>query len=164
LPELGKITAAGGPEKDPAGKHHKKEIKAILERAVRLARRLPDKLQEETLKKIYTIAEQAGGCLQMIPLNNLDQKKELDEMVFHLKGVVEAAQEITAQMQLLDATIDDDLDRATDAMGALEAEIYTHLAYHTKELRKPFSRLFRSLCRELDKQEKARARDLTPET
>jgi hypothetical protein len=93
----------------------------------------------------------------MISVPNLEARKELDEVLFHLKGLVEAAQEITAQMQLLDATMDTDLDRATDAMGALEAEIYTHLAYHTKELRKPFTRLFRALCRKLDKQEKERA-------
>lgn len=62
--ELGKITAAGGPEKDPSGKHHPKEIKAMLDRAARLAKRLPGKLGAQTLEKIYALAEQAGVPLQ----------------------------------------------------------------------------------------------------
>jgi hypothetical protein len=98
----------------------------------------------------------------MIALSNLEIKKELEEVVFHLKGFAEATQEILAQMQLLDSTIDKDLDRATDAMGALEAEIYTHLAYHMKELRRPFSRLFRELCKKLDQQEEGDADGLVP--
>jgi hypothetical protein len=86
-------------------------------------------------------------------LYNLENKKEFEELVYHLKGLIEAAQEITAQAQVLDSAIDSDLDRATDAMGALEAEIYTHLAYHAKELRKPFLRTFRALCEGLDSAE-----------
>jgi hypothetical protein len=85
----------------------------------------------------------------MINLPSLESKKELADVAFHLTGFAEAAEEIISQMIILDATIDSDLGRATDAMGALEAEIYTHLAYHVKELRKPFSRLFRALCNEI---------------
>lgn len=92
----------------------------------------------------------------MISLPSLEAKRELEELVYHFKGFVEAAEEISNQMKLLDTTIDDDLDRATDAMGRLEAEIYTHLAYHMKELRKPFKRLFRKLCKELETQEEDR--------
>jgi hypothetical protein len=95
----------------------------------------------------------------MRTLPKMEAKEETKEVAFHLKGLAEAVQEITAQMQLLDAAIDKDLERATDAMGALEAEIYTHLAYHMKELRRPFSRLFRALCRELEKQEKDPSRE-----
>jgi len=90
----------------------------------------------------------------MKTLATLEAKEEIEDVVFHLKGLVEATQEIAAQIELLDETIDNDLDRAAGAMGALEAEIYTHLAYHMKELRKPFRRLFRAMCSELDKQEK----------
>jgi RHS repeat-associated protein len=61
--ELGKINAAGGPDKDPAGKHHKIEIKAILERAQRIAKRLPGKLKKQVLQRIQSIAEEAGVTL-----------------------------------------------------------------------------------------------------
>lgn len=96
----------------------------------------------------------------MTALPNLEARKDLEEVVHHLKGLVEATEEISAQMKILDATIGNDLDRATDAMGRLEAEIYTHLAYHVKELRKPFSRLFHALGRELEGQEKDHAKDM----
>lgn len=63
LTELGKITAAGGPEKDPAGKHHQAEIKAMLTRAEKIAKRLPTKLRTQTLQIIQQIAQRAGITL-----------------------------------------------------------------------------------------------------
>lgn len=63
LTELGKITAAGGPEKDPAGKHHQAEIKAMLTRAEKIAKRLPTKLRTQTLQIIQQIAQRAGVTL-----------------------------------------------------------------------------------------------------
>jgi hypothetical protein len=62
--ELNKISATGRPENDPAGKHHQKEIKAILDRAAKVAKRLPGKLREQALKKINEIAQQAGVTLK----------------------------------------------------------------------------------------------------
>lgn len=86
----------------------------------------------------------------MINLPNLTSKSELDELVYHLKGFVEAAEVIRAQIGVLDATIDSNPEAATDAMGRLRAEIYTHLAYHMKEMRRPFLRLFHDLCSDLE--------------
>ncbi|HEX4956000.1 MAG TPA: RHS repeat-associated core domain-containing protein, partial [Thermoanaerobaculia bacterium] len=63
--EFGKIQAAGGPENDPDGEHHKTEIKAVLERAARLTKRLPGKLRDATLKLIDELAEQAGVVLEL---------------------------------------------------------------------------------------------------
>jgi RHS repeat-associated protein len=57
---LGKVNSAGGPGKDPDFNHHKKEIKAFLEKALQVARRLPRKAQEEAVKRIFNIAEQVG--------------------------------------------------------------------------------------------------------
>ena len=58
--ELGKIGAAGGPEKDPDFKGHQREIKAMLERAKKVAQRLPKKLRNRFLDEIKRIADDAG--------------------------------------------------------------------------------------------------------
>jgi len=60
LIQVGKIAAAGGPDRDPDHEHHKTEIKAALERASRMAKRLPKKLQTKVLQKINQIADSAG--------------------------------------------------------------------------------------------------------
>lgn len=56
IEHLGKIGAAGGPEKDPDFKHHKDEIKAALKRALRVANRLPGKLRDASIERIKEIA------------------------------------------------------------------------------------------------------------
>lgn len=86
----------------------------------------------------------------MTNLPNLEAKIELEELVFHLKGILEAAEVVRIQIELLDKSIDNDLERATDVLGRLRAELYTHLPYHLKELRKPFLKLSHSLYGELE--------------
>lgn len=90
----------------------------------------------------------------MLRLDNLDSKKDLEDVLYHFRGLLEAAEEIRSKIQLVDQSIDEDLERATDSMGRLQAEIYTHLAYHMKELRQPFARWFRLSCKVLEKTEK----------
>jgi RHS repeat-associated protein len=58
--ELARMGAAGGPDKDPDGKHHQTEIKAMLSKALQKAKRLPTKLREGATKRILEIAEKAG--------------------------------------------------------------------------------------------------------
>lgn len=87
----------------------------------------------------------------MITLPSLEAREDLDELVYHFKGLIEAVDEISRQMKLLDSSLDSDPEGAADAMGALEAQIYTHLTYHMKELRKPFVRFFRDSTRALAK-------------
>jgi hypothetical protein len=60
--ELGKIGAAGGPEKDPDFRHHQKEIKAMLDRARRIAERLPKKAQEKLMEQIERLRH--GAAIQ----------------------------------------------------------------------------------------------------
>jgi hypothetical protein len=59
--QLGKGYSAGGPRNDPDFKHHKGEIKAMLDRAVKLAKRLPRKALEEIMKHKYARSEVAWG-------------------------------------------------------------------------------------------------------
>lgn len=59
MTHLAKIEAAGGAGGDPAGDHHRKEIKSFLERAKRVAERLPTKLRESSLRKIDELAKRA---------------------------------------------------------------------------------------------------------
>jgi RHS repeat-associated protein len=58
--QLDNIAAAGGPGQDPDFRHHQKEIKAILDRAVKVAKRLPGRLQNKVLRRIQDIADKAG--------------------------------------------------------------------------------------------------------
>jgi hypothetical protein len=60
---LDKMTAAGGPGKDPDAPHHKAGIRAALQRAERIAQRLPTKLRQIALRKIQQLATQAGVTL-----------------------------------------------------------------------------------------------------
>jgi RHS repeat-associated protein len=60
LAHIEKISAAGGPEKDPDFDHHQKEIKSFLENAKRAVNKLPGKLQDLYLRAIEEIAAKAG--------------------------------------------------------------------------------------------------------
>ncbi|MCD4748225.1 MAG: RHS repeat-associated core domain-containing protein [Thermoanaerobaculales bacterium] len=60
---LGKIASAGGPDQDPDFNHHKKEIKAFLDKAAKVAKRLPKKQQQNALRRIQWIARQVGVTL-----------------------------------------------------------------------------------------------------
>ncbi len=62
--DLGKMSAAGGPDQDPAGNHHKSEIRAYLERAKEIAKDLPGKSRDLALKAIQELANQAGVHLR----------------------------------------------------------------------------------------------------
>jgi RHS repeat-associated protein len=62
--DLAKIGSAGGPEKDPAGNHHRAEIKNYLDRAKSLAERLPGKVRDTALRAIRELADQAGVRLK----------------------------------------------------------------------------------------------------
>lgn len=86
----------------------------------------------------------------MINLPNLEAKEDHRELAYHLKGIVEASEVIRDQIELLDRTINSELEVAADAMGRLQAELYTHLTYHLKQLRRPFLKLSHSLSKELD--------------
>lgn len=50
----------GWPGKDPDFKHHKGEIKAMLDRALRVAKRLPKKAYEEALRQAREIGSEVG--------------------------------------------------------------------------------------------------------
>jgi len=60
LIHLDKIGTAGGPGKDPDFNHHKGEIKAFLDRALRLAQRLPKGAYEKILQQVQEIGSQVG--------------------------------------------------------------------------------------------------------
>jgi RHS repeat-associated protein len=60
LIHLDKIGSAGGPGRDPDFNHHKGEIKAFLDRALKLAKRLPKKSYELILQQVRDIGSQVG--------------------------------------------------------------------------------------------------------
>ena len=55
-----KVGSAGGPDQDPDFKHHKNEIRAFLEKARDVAKRLPKNAREEAMQKIRDIASKVG--------------------------------------------------------------------------------------------------------
>lgn len=81
-------------------------------------------------------------------LRNMESREDLEEFVYHLKGLVEASETISLQASALDEALSQDDERAADILGRLRAEIYTHLTYHLKELRRPFLRLEKNLDKE----------------
>lgn len=99
----------------------------------------------------------------MTDLPSLEAKEDLEELVFHLKGILDAVEVVRLQIALLDKTIDCDLGQATDALGRLRAELYTHVPYHLKELRRPFLKLSNSLSHEMEKAASAAVMDPEPE-
>jgi RHS repeat-associated protein len=60
---INKIGSAGGPENDPDFDHHRKEIKAFLEKARDTASRLPRKAKEQAMQKIQEIATKIGVAI-----------------------------------------------------------------------------------------------------
>jgi hypothetical protein len=81
----------------------------------------------------------------MREFSRIEKVEDLEEFVFHLRGVLEAADVIREQARELDQVFDSDTEVASDVLGRLRAELYFHLPYHMKELRRPFLKLQKRL-------------------
>jgi hypothetical protein len=81
----------------------------------------------------------------MSELSRMEKAADLEEFVYHLRGILEAGDVIREQAKALDQAFDIDTETAADILGRLRAELYFHLPYHMKELRKPFLRMRQKL-------------------
>ncbi|HBL29382.1 MAG TPA: hypothetical protein DD490_21325 [Acidobacteria bacterium] len=74
-------------------------------------------------------------------LQQLLEKDSSSPVAFHLSGLLEAGESIRAHLLGLDALAEGDRDQYADKLADLQIELYSHLAYHLKELRNPLKRL-----------------------
>jgi len=84
------------------------------------------------------------------PLASPARRRAVD---YHLDGLIEAGEAIKNYVESLRSASDHDLNKIADALSELEIEIYFHLRYHMKELRKPFKLLHDAAYRQLDERE-----------
>lgn len=80
-------------------------------------------------------------------LAKLRQKNPSSAAAYHLEGILEAHDNIRALLTKLDE--DADPESNAEAISYLQVEIYSHLAYHMKELRRPLKRLIDAAYRDL---------------
>lgn len=73
--------------------------------------------------------------------SQLREKDPSSAVAFHLEGVLDADERIRAHLAKLDQHFRRDPDAAADTLVDLQVELYSHLAHHLKELRKPLEAL-----------------------
>jgi hypothetical protein len=76
------------------------------------------------------------------------------EFEYHLDGLLEAAALARQQARNLKAHLDTDLEKTAEVLSKLDVEIFFHLDYHLKHLRRPFRRLHNLAYARLDEEEK----------
>lgn len=94
----------------------------------------------------------------MKPSRKLLSKKERREIEYHLKGLAEAGALIERHTRTLKSSLDTDLEQAARSLADLEVQVFFHLDYHQKHLRRPFKRLVKLVYKRLDAAELAPGR------
>lgn len=69
-------------------------------------------------------------------------------VAYHLEEILEIEGKIRAHLQKLDAVFGVDRDSTAETLVYLQVEIYDHLGYHLKELRKPLGRMISGMFSE----------------
>lgn len=72
---------------------------------------------------------------------NLDAQGENEELLFHLKGILEVEGNIRKIIEVLDRSLGKDQEKAATALSYLYVEIFHHLLYHMKCTRAPLRQL-----------------------
>jgi len=83
-------------------------------------------------------------------LKNLAASQKYNEVVFHLEEILGVIEEVQKLALLFDSQLPVDLDSATDTLGDLNAQLFTHLVHHLKSVRRPFMEMFDGLCDQLE--------------
>ncbi|MFY9824606.1 MAG: hypothetical protein WAM82_24730 [Thermoanaerobaculia bacterium] len=76
-------------------------------------------------------------------LVELRKKNPSSAVAYHLEGLLESHENIRHLLAKLGESASD-LESTAETLTHLQVEIYTHLAYHMKELRRPFKLLLAS--------------------
>lgn len=100
--------------------------------------------------------------MQKLKIARLERDEDLRELLYHIKGIVEAAENVADLTAQLNDTYRRDAETYAKTSSLLEVEALEHLGYHVKQLRKPLRRLERSAYGSSDtKKRPARPRRVT---
>jgi len=83
-------------------------------------------------------------------VKRLERDETLREFLYHIKGIVEASDNIADLAKTLDGTYQRDAETFADTSSLIEVQALHHLGYHVKSLRAPLRRLQRQAYAQLD--------------
>lgn len=92
-----------------------------------------------------------------LKIDRLEEDESLRAFRYHIRGIVEAAENVAGLMQRMNRSYQRDVDDYAEASSLLEVEALDHLGYHVKQLRTPLRRLQRDAYAELDSKKPAKA-------
>jgi hypothetical protein len=96
-----------------------------------------------------------------LKLGRLEGREELKDVLYHIRGILEVQSTIVELLIGLDECWGRDKEKKGEILGRIEAEVFFHLKYHIRELKRPFEILIGpgyTLQAELD-DEKAQVRE-----
>jgi hypothetical protein len=82
-------------------------------------------------------------------LSKLREEDPSSAAAYHLEGLLEAQDNIRSLLAKLDKGSALDPEGTAETLTYLQVEIYSHLAYHMKELRRPLKRLIDAAYKDL---------------
>ena len=82
-------------------------------------------------------------------LKSLREKDPSGPIAYHLEGLLEAMERTRTQMAQVDEALDLDPEELAGRLVDLQIEIFDHIGYHMKQLRRPFQRLIDAAYKEL---------------
>jgi hypothetical protein len=82
-------------------------------------------------------------------LEALREKDPSSAIAYHLEGLLEAMERARWQMAHVDAAVNLDPEELAGRLVDLQIEIFDHIGYHMKQLRRPFQRLIDAAYRDL---------------
>lgn len=88
-------------------------------------------------------------------LEKLREQDASSAVAYHLEGILEAAGNVRNLMDKIGEAWGLDTESAAETITYLQVEIYSHLSYHLKELRRPLRQLEKSVYSEIKEQESA---------
>lgn len=83
-------------------------------------------------------------------LTRLEHDERLRAFRYHIRGIVEATENVIDIIADLNAAYERDADKFATMTSRLEVEALDHLGYHVKSLRTPLRRLQRDAYAQLD--------------
>jgi hypothetical protein len=85
-----------------------------------------------------------------VKLNRLEGNERLRAFRYHIKGIVEAAENITGLVKRMNDSYQRDATEYAETSSLLEVEALDHLGYHVKQLRRPLLQVQRDAYAELE--------------
>lgn len=91
-------------------------------------------------------------------LTRLEHDERLRAFRYHIRGIVEATENVINLVADLNAAYERDPDAFAETTSRLEVEALDHLGYHLKSLRAPLRRLQREAYARLEEKGKSRGK------